>query len=76
MSLHKHEPVPEELMEAQSPVNSICETLRMIYHKTDDPEIKMQCRIATSMAKSMSKYICKLTGNEAWFKGYWDKKEV
>ena len=76
MPLRKHEPVPEEMMNAESPVNSICEELRCIYNKTSDPEIKLRCRVATSMAKSMSRYIVKLTNNRGWFKGFWDKKEV
>ncbi len=32
---------------------SICQKLREIYQKTNDPEIKMVCRICVSMAKSM-----------------------
>ena len=52
--LHKHEPISESEMNAASPRNSICETLRGIYHSTEDPDIRLKCREAVSMAKAMS----------------------
>ena len=55
MPLRKHEPVPVEVMDQESAICTICETLRQIYHKTHNDEIKTLCRVATSMAKSMSK---------------------
>jgi len=33
--------------------HTICEMLREIYALTDDEEIKLKCRVATAMAKSM-----------------------
>ena len=33
---------------------TVCEVLRQIYKKTDDPEIKMLARIGSTMAKSMA----------------------
>ena len=49
------EPHPVELMEQQdfSP-GTICGVLREIYQKTDDDEVKVLARIATTMAKKMS----------------------
>jgi hypothetical protein len=71
MPLRKHEPIPEEAMNYMSPKDSICEVLRRIYWKTDDPEIKLNCRIATSMAKAMTK---KLTGyRKKWEEDFWDE---
>jgi hypothetical protein len=75
MTLHKHNPVPEESMDAVNPEYSICEVLRGIYHKTDDEDIKYQCRVAVAMAKAMSKRIVQLSGKQHWFDGFWDKKD-
>lgn len=47
-------PVPEKEMDHVSYKLTVCEMLREIYNKTKDPEIKMTCRIATSLAKSMA----------------------
>jgi hypothetical protein len=33
---------------------SLCNMLSWIYFHTDDPKIKLQCRIATTCAKAMS----------------------
>lgn len=33
--------------------HSICQTLRDIYHMTENEEIQLKCRVAMSMAKSM-----------------------
>ncbi len=33
--------------------HSICQTLRDLFHMTDDEEIKLKRRVAMSMAKSM-----------------------
>lgn len=35
--------------------HSICQFLRDIFHLTDNEEIKLKCRIAMNMAKSMNK---------------------
>ena len=75
MPLRKHEPIDESRMNDCSPRYSICEMLRMIYHKTDDEEIKLNCRIATSMAKAMDKKIGELSENTSWFLDFWDKKK-
>jgi hypothetical protein len=82
MPLRKHTPVPETAMEVVSPVNSICEILREIYHAAKrlenhgrltggqvlaPREIMLKSRIAVSMAKSMSRRIGELKGNPQWF---------
>ena len=35
--------------------HNICQTLRDMYHETDDPNIKLKCRICVAMAKAMNK---------------------
>jgi hypothetical protein len=70
--LHKHEPVTEEKMRHISPNCSICQILRDIYHGTDDPRIRLNCRVAVTMAKKMD---VKLTENKKdWDVGFWDKQ--
>jgi len=57
-----HEPVSEEVMSDQEHIgeHSICQTLRNIYAlagnlKAERAHIKLQARIAMSMAKSMNR---------------------
>lgn len=71
--LHKHEPIDEKQMHIISPNNSICEILRNIYWKTDDPEIKLKCRIATTMAKRMTRKLSEY--KKGWESNFWDKNE-
>lgn len=47
------EPMSEYSMTRVSPSYTICETLRLIYAKSEDPQVKYLCRIATTMAKHM-----------------------
>ena len=57
MPLRKHDPVPEEDMFQFNPEQTICQTLRDIYHearKLGLEKIMLSARVATSMAKSMS----------------------
>ena len=68
--LHRHEPAPEATMNAASPRNSICETLRTIYHSTADPDIRLKCREAVSMAKAMSAKLSEKKPN--WYWNFWD----
>lgn len=49
-----YEPCPEAHMEHENRMNTICEQLRQIYKLTENPEIKLRARIATTMAKKMS----------------------
>jgi hypothetical protein len=55
MPYKKVAPVSEEVMEntRYEGHHSICQTLRDIYKLTDNEDIKLKCRIATAMAKSM-----------------------
>lgn len=53
---YKHrEPVPESEMQRDrySGHHTICQTLRDIYAMTEDPEIRLKCRIGVSYAKAM-----------------------
>jgi len=55
MSYEKHEPISEEKMLKQRYFghHTICQMLRDIYILTDNEDIKLKCRIAMAMAKSM-----------------------
>ena len=65
-----HEPCPEEEMNRAVRVNTICSILRGIYRKTDNEEIKILARVATTMAKKMD---AKLTQyKKHWDKGFWE----
>jgi hypothetical protein len=33
--------------------HTVCQTIREIYRMTEDPEIKMKCRLAMAMTKAM-----------------------
>jgi hypothetical protein len=55
MPYPRHEPVSEKEMERTryEGHHTICQTLRDIYHLTDNKEIKDKCRLAVAMAKAM-----------------------
>lgn len=64
MSIRIHEPVSEEVMLDDEHIgeHSICQTLRNIYKLADNRKanighIKLQCRVAMSMAKSMNRQL-------------------
>jgi len=61
MPYKKHDPIPVREMDKSryEGHNSICQKLRDIYHMTDNPEIKYECRIAMAMAKSMHRRLKK-----------------
>lgn len=68
--MKQHEPCSIEEMRHKVRVNTICSVLRQIYRRTDDEEIKLMARIATTMAKKMG---AKLTEYKRhWDKGFWD----
>lgn len=71
MPIRKHPPVDEKEMHRVGPRNTICQMLRQIYFKTDDPEIKTRCRVAVSMAKSMSRKLTEY--KKDWDAEFWDK---
>jgi hypothetical protein len=53
--LPKREPAPESEMDKErwEGHHSICQTIRDIYHITDDGELKLKCRVAMAMTKAM-----------------------
>lgn len=53
MRLGKWSPHPVQSMDKVYPDYTICETIRRIYNRTDDEQIRYLCRIATTMAKHM-----------------------
>jgi len=52
--MHKYNPCSKATMRVVNPEYSICGVLVEIYNLTDNEEIKLKCRVATAMAKSMS----------------------
>lgn len=71
--MRKHEPVSDDQMLWVSPNNSICQVLRDIYHSTEDEEIRLKCRVATAMAKSMTAKLEDYKKN--WAEHFWDKNK-
>ena len=65
-----HEPCPEEDMRQKVRVNTICSVLRKIYRRTDDEEIRVMARVATTMAKKMSNKLEQYKRN--WDIGFWE----
>lgn len=62
-------PYPESRMGMAFPRYTVCEVIRQIYKKSDDPEIKLKCRIAISMTKAMDEKLREysaLYGNSFW----------
>ncbi len=57
-----YEPEVEERMTHISKRYTPCEVLRQIYGMTDDPEIRLKLRVATTMCKSMAERIRKYEG--------------
>lgn len=55
MPYRRHLPVSERQMDRRiyEGENTICQTIRDMYHLTDNPDIRLKCRLAMSMAKSM-----------------------
>lgn len=55
MPYKKHTPVSERMMDRRiyEGEHTICQTIRDMYHLTDNEEIRLKCRLAMSMAKSM-----------------------
>ena len=66
----KHEPVPEKEMNCVSQRETICAVLRDIYFATENQEVKLKARIATSMAKSMSRKLTEY--KEGWENDFFD----
>jgi hypothetical protein len=54
MRLEFDEPCPDEHMLGRHDGRYICHVLREIYQKTNDPDIKLLCRKATTMSRKMT----------------------
>lgn len=67
--LSAHEPCPEQDMLKKVRVNTICATLRQIYRRTNDEEVKLLVRIATTMAKKMGEKLEQYKRH--WDQGFW-----
>lgn len=55
MPYPRHKPVSERQMDRRiyEGENTICQTIRDMYHLTDNQDIRLKCRLAMSMAKAM-----------------------
>ncbi len=55
MPYPRHKPAPEEAMDRTvfEGENTLCQTIRDMYHMTEDPEIRLKLRVALTMSKSM-----------------------
>jgi len=49
--------------------HSVCQTIRDIYHLTNDPDVKLKCRLAMSMTKSMHEKL-------KWYKAKEQEKTI
>jgi len=57
MPYRRHEPVSESEMarDRYHGHHTICEKLREMYYRTDDPQMKLDIRLCVAFAKSMNK---------------------
>ncbi len=57
MPYKRHEPVGESEMDMSrwQGHHSICQTIRDMYHETDDENIRLKLRLCMAMAKAMNK---------------------
>jgi len=69
--LRKHNPVSVLYMKVNYPKHSICQLLRETYRMTDDENVKLNMRIAISMAKSMDRKLKEYSPN--WTDGFWEE---
>jgi hypothetical protein len=51
----RHKPCSESYMSRTWKVNTICQLLRETYALTEDPTVRLNLRIAVSMAKAMQR---------------------
>jgi len=56
MPYPRREPVPESEMDRTryEGHHSVCQTLRDIYHMTENPDIRLKLRLAMAMTKAMN----------------------
>lgn len=66
MPYKRHEPIAIEEMNRKDYEghHSICQTLRDIYHSTEDEGIRLKARLAMSMAKAMLNKLKKYKAQE------------
>jgi len=66
MPYKRHHPINEDQMNKSKfeGHHTICQTLRDIYHMTNNPEIKLKCRVGMSMSKAMHKKLKKYKQQE------------
>jgi hypothetical protein len=62
-----------DMMSRDSRHWTVCQILREIYRTTDNPEIKLKCRIAHRMTKTMVDKICEYEPD--WGKWRWPWRE-
>ena len=70
--LKKHGPVSESFMSTEYPKLTICQLLRDTYQLTDSEKIRMNLRVAVSMAKAMGKKLKEY--RQDWEEGFWDER--
>jgi hypothetical protein len=59
---YKHrEPVPERVMDRKiyEGENTLCQTIRDMYHMTSNQDIRLKCRLAMAMGKAMCEKLSK-----------------
>jgi len=71
----KFEPCPEFWMSMENPKFTICEVLREIWQKTDDPKIRMLTRIAMTMSKKMGAKLRSYKDGEELMNAFDDKTD-
>jgi hypothetical protein len=67
-------PIDKKYMTFKGKIYTPCEVLREIYKLTDNPEIKLRCRIISRMVKVMAGKITEVDG-VGWEQHFWPKKD-
>lgn len=67
-------PIARKKMHRDSRHYTVCQIIREIYHETDDPVIRMKCRIAHTMTKHMIDEICRHVPDWGKFRWPWREK--
>lgn len=70
----KMKPIGEKYMFYSSKRYTLCQMLREIYQLTDDPEIRLKCRIASRMAKCMATMVTEYKGI-GWEESFYPLRE-
>ncbi len=72
--IHKHDPCAVEHMDVIWPEFTICQVFRNIYHRTQDEEIRLLCRIGHTMGKKMDSKLRQYKEN--WAEGFWGENPM